>query len=155
MADKENDGEATRLAADLCRRFEGLRLSPYHDSVGYPTIGYGRLLSRQRGGSLAQWPSISQDEADALLLTDLAMSARGVLRLCPAPLTDGQRGALIDFAFNLGAGALQSSALRQCVLRGDHDGAAEQFGRWVYAGGIKLAGLVRRRKAEAELYASR
>lgn len=85
-------------------------------------------------------------------MEDLAKALAAVRRLCPVPLEDHQLAALVDFTFNAGAGNLQISALRQCVLRGDHERAAEQFGRWVYARGVKLPGLVRRRQAEEALY---
>jgi lysozyme len=143
---------ALELAAELARQFEGCHLAPYHDPVGFATVGYGHLLSRQPWAPLAQWPAISQEEANTLLLQDMAEAERVVARLCPVPLTDGQRAALADFAFNVGGGNLQASSLRQAVLREDHERAAEQFGRWVYARGVKLRGLVRRRDAEARLY---
>ncbi|MBI5491478.1 MAG: lysozyme [Deltaproteobacteria bacterium] len=77
---------------------------------------------------------------------------RSVKRLCPVPLKPCQFAALIDFSFNLGAGNLQVSTLRKAVNRGDVDRAAEQFSRWVYARGVKLPGLVRRRTAEREMF---
>lgn len=145
---------AIEMAAGLAKQFEGLRLVPYHDPVGYPTIGYGTLLSREPWDDLSKWKPITAGEAEAMMLDDLGSFERKVRKLCPVPLSDAQLGALIDFAYNAGAGNLQSSALRQCVLRGDHEGAAANFGRWVYARHVKLPGLIRRRKAEAALYLS-
>ena len=52
----------------------------------------------------------------------------------------------------IGASAVQASTLHRVINRGDHALAPAQFWRWVYAGGRKLGGLVRRRAAEAELY---
>ena len=137
-------------AYDLARTFEGLRLEPYRDPAGFWTVGHGHLLSRDR--SDAQYPAITPEEAEALLADDMGNAARSVARLCPVALTDGQFAALIDFAFNLGAGNLQVSTLRRMVNRGEHNEAREQFGRWVYAGAVKLPGLVRRRAAEAALF---
>ena len=62
--------------------------------------------------------------------------------------------ALRSFAFNLGAGALQRSTLRRKVNREEHDAVPTEFRRWVWAGGRKLKGLVRRREAEPALYAA-
>lgn len=143
---------AIDMAVALARQFEGLRLSPYHDPVGYPTIGYGTLLAREPWADLSRWQPITEVEAERLLAEDMDRFAKKVRILCPVPLSDGQFAALADFAYNVGPGNLQGSALRQCVLRGDHDGARSQFGRWVFARGVKLPGLVRRRQAEAELY---
>jgi lysozyme len=68
------------------------------------------------------------------------------------PLTDGQFDALVSFTFNLGSGALQRSTLRRKVNREEHDEVPEQFMRWVWAGGRKLRGLMRRREKELLLY---
>ncbi len=76
-----------------------------------------------------------------------------MLRLARVPLEDGQFAALVSFSFNLGSGALAASTLLRRVNAERHEEAAAEFGRWVHAGGRRLAGLVRRRKAEAEIYA--
>ena len=47
---------------DLAAPFEGLRLEAYHDPVGYPTQGYGRLLSRKPWEDRVDgWPDIDED----------------------------------------------------------------------------------------------
>ena len=99
---------------ELIRRFEGLRLSPYHDDVGYLTIGYGHLLSREKWADLSQRRTLlTEEEADDLLRQDVARFERAVARLIRVPLTQGQFDALVSFSFNLGAGALQASTLRR------------------------------------------
>ena len=133
---------------DLIRRFEGLRQGAYRCPAGIWTIGYGHT-----GPDVRKDLTISKEEADALLRADVARFEAGVRRIAGA-CTQGQFDALVSFAFNLGLGALMSSTLLRKHKAGDRDGAAEQFGRWVHAGGRKLPGLVRRRAAEAALYAS-
>lgn len=142
------------LAVDIAKPFEGLRLRPYYDPVGYPTIGYGHLLSREPWADLSRWREIDEREAERQLAIDLRRAAKSVYRLCPGPLKATQLAALIDFTFNCGAGNLEVSTLRKAVNRGDVARAAEQFGRWVYARGVKLPGLVRRRAAEREMFLS-
>jgi lysozyme len=66
--------------------------------------------------------------------------------------TDGQFDALVSFTYNLGGEALQRSTLRRKINREEHAEVPEQFMRWVWAGGRKLRGLVRRRAAEAKVY---
>jgi lysozyme len=85
---------------------------------------------------------------------DVQTAERAVLRLITVPLTDGQFDALVSFTFNLGAGALQRSTLRRKINRGDHANVPAEFRKWVWAGGRKLEGLVRRREAEAALYSA-
>ena len=70
----------------------------------------------------------------------------------PVELNQQQFDALICFSFNLGAGALQLSTLRRKVLRGDFEGAADEFPRWVHAGGRKMRGLLRQPAAERALF---
>ena len=80
------------------------------------------------------------------------IAERAVLRLISVPLTQGQFDALVSFTFNLGAGALQRSTLRRKVNREEHADVPAEFSKWVWAGGRKMNGLIKRRKAEAELY---
>jgi lysozyme len=75
-----------------------------------------------------------------------------VLRLITVPLGDGRFDALTSFAFNLGGGALQRSTLRRKVNHEEHDDVPDEFRKWVWGGGRKLPGLIRRREAEAVMY---
>jgi lysozyme len=95
---------------------------------------------------------ITEDEATEILVLDVAKAEKAVLRLITVPLSDGQFDALVSFTFNLGSGALQRSTLRRKVNREDHAEVPAEFLRWVWAGGKKLKGLIRRREAEAALY---
>ena len=140
------------IAHKIAVPFEGCSLVPYHDPVGYPTIGFGHLLSTDPWADLKKWEPISQQQADDLLIRDLLIKRRGVRRLITADLNEWQEGALIDFAFNCGIGNLQASTLRRVINRGEYGAAPAQFMRWVYARKVRLNGLVRRRKAEAEVW---
>ena len=85
-------------------------------------------------------------EGEEMLKRDLERFERGVHRLYPVPLTQGQYDAFVFFSFK--TGCLSVSTLGQKLLRGDYEGAADQLPRWVFAGGRRLAGLVCRRQAE-------
>ena len=61
--------------------------------------------------------------------------------------------ALMSFVFNLGLGSFKSSTLRKKLNASDFEGAKAEFGRWVYAGGKVVQGLVNRRKEESEFFA--
>ena len=146
--------ESLSLAAEIAKPFEGLRLSAYHDPVGYPTIGYGHLLGRAPWDDLARWPDITDLEAEELLEKDMSRAARSVERLIQVFLEPEQEAALIDFAFNCGAGNLQASTLRRVINREEYEEAPAQFRRWVYARDQRLPGLVLRREAETEIWLS-
>ena len=85
---------------------------------------------------------------------DLAEAESAVERLIDVALNDHQFAALVCFTFNLGAGNLSRSTLRRRLNAGDYDAVPSELGRWVKAGGRTLAGLVRRRAAEGELFAT-
>lgn len=96
-------------------------LETKRDPVGFWTVGWGHLVTRDL--SAPRPAPITLAEAEALLAADLAKAARAVLRLISVSLTDGQYGALIDFAYNVGAGNLEISTLRRAINRGDYAGA--------------------------------
>lgn len=152
---------------------EGLRLRPYLCPAHIWTIGIGSVLYQEQirlpmvrkdGYSgiirkeFALWPEDdrqwSKDEVIGLFSRDLAVFERGVLRLCPAGLTQGRFDALVSFSFNVGLGNLQRSTIRMRHNRSDFAGAAEAFMMWTKAGGRELPGLVKRRKDERGLYLS-
>ena len=134
---------------ELIKRFEGCRLTAYKPvpNEKYWTIGWGHY-----GPDVQQGQTITQAEADALLVQDCQGAADAVDNPSNCPLTSilnaNQRDALISFTFNCGAGNLRTL----CRGRGQ---AAICEAMALYNkgnGGQVLPGLVRRRKAEQELF---
>lgn len=143
------DPSIRRLSANglnLIKVSEGLMLKAYRDAVNVLTIGYGHT-----GADVTPGLVVTEAQAEALLLGDVARFEAAVRRLCPLT-TQGQFDALTSFAFNLGEKALEDSTLRRLHNEGKYGEASEQFKKWVHAGGRVLAGLVKRRAAEAALY---
>lgn len=138
----------TQEGIDLIKRFEGFSPTVYFCPAGYPTIGYGHVVKKGENFS----DGVTQGEAEELLRLDAQIAERAVLRLITVPLTDGQFDALVSFTYNLGSGALQRSTLRRVINRQNHHNVPAQLMRWVWAGGRKLRGLVRRREAESVSY---
>jgi lysozyme len=143
-----NNHDGLALAVEIIRRFEGFSPVPYLCPAGHRTIGYGHVLY----GGASEPQFLTRETADALLLEDAMRYRVAVRRLVRVPLAPWQEAALVSFSFNLGAGALQRSTLRQCLNRGDYHDVPRELKRWVFAGGQKLKGLVRRREAEAHLW---
>jgi lysozyme len=96
----------------------------------------------------------SKEEVNGILRGDLDRFERGVARFCPVPLTQGMFDGLVSFSFNVGLGTLQRSTLRQKLLRGDKEGAAEELLKYCMAGGKVLRGLQNRRIDERALFLS-
>lgn len=144
--------EALALAAQLCRRFEGLRLRPYLCPAGVATIGYGstRYLDG-RAVQLIDAP-LNVAHAEVLLLDSLRRTyLPAVLQLCPAVDNARRLAALLDWTYNLGAGNLRASTLRRKVNAGGWAAVPAELRKWVRGGGRVLPGLVARREAEAAL----
>lgn len=136
---------ALALAVPIAAFYEGNSLSAYLDPVGIPTICYGSTSGVRLGQTK------TQAECDALLAAELGEAIAAVDRLSRQPQPDTRRAALGSFVYNVGPGAFQRSSLLRKLNAGDVAGACAELSRWVYAGGKRLAGLVKRRAAEREL----
>lgn len=145
--------EALRLAADLCRRFEGLSIKPYLCPAGIPTIGYGSTRYADGRAVTLQDKPITAAQAEELLLLTLRRDyLPGVLKASPGLIDrPGMLAAVVDFAYNLGVHCYEGSTLRRKVDAGDWASAKTELGKWVRGGGRVLPGLVARRAAEAAL----
>ena len=142
----------SRTGLDLICKFESFSKIIYVCPAGYPTIGYGHLITEKNKEQFLD--GVDEDEGVELLKKDVLVAERAVMRLIKAPLTQGEFDALVSFTFNLGAGALQRSTLRLKLNRGEYDAVPAEFLKWVCGGGRKLKGLVVRRRAEAIMFSA-
>jgi lysozyme len=134
---------------NLTKTFEGLELTAYADSGGVWTIGYGHT-----GPGVFAGLTITQQQADIFLQSDVAGSVACVNKLVTSAIVQCQFDALVDFTFNLGCASLANSTLLRAVNAGDFATAATQFLRWDHVGGQVRSGLLRRREAEAQMFSS-
>ena len=141
---------------DFIKRHEALRLNAYLDAAGVWTIGYGHT------GGVNSGDVISEKQAEEFLRADLATAERALNRT-RLQLNQNQFDALVSFIFNVGVGRpkshpkggsgfLGSTLLIKVRHNANDPSIADEFERWIYAGGKVLNGLVRRRKEEADLY---
>ena len=145
---------------NLIKSFEGLSLKAYHDSIDKPgvdTIGYGTIMyppDYLRGKKVEVGdPDINEEQATAFLKWEVTLKSQDIDPLLRDDLTPNQFGALVSFSYNLGSGALKGSTLRQKVNANPNDPTIrDEFVKWIYSNGQKINGLLRRRKAEADLY---
>ena len=138
----------SQAGIDLITSFEGCRLTAYQDSVGVWTIGYGHTSGVYQG------MTITEEEAIAFLRQDLKTAENAVNSNVTYGINQNQFDALVSFTFNVGTGNFTSSTLLKKLNAGDVNGAANEFDRWIYAGGQVLEGLVRRRAAEKQMFLS-
>lgn len=136
---------------EIIKEAEGLRLEAYPDGKCW-AVGFGTTAID--GEKVVEGMSVTQEDAERYLEQDIATAEAAVARYVKVNLTDNQFSALVSFTYNLGSGSLKESTLLKKLNKGDYAGAADEFGRWIYASGKVLDGLVKRRKTEMELFLS-
>ncbi|AOZ91616.1 lysozyme [Paenibacillus crassostreae] len=138
----------SQTGISLIKSFEGCRLTAYKPvaTETYYTIGWGHY-----GADVKQWQTITQAQADKMLVIDLAKYEAYVNNVSYVPVTDkltqNQFDALTSFCYNCGAGNLRSLCKGRTIAQ-----IADSITKYDKAGGNVLAGLVRRRKAELDLF---
>ena len=135
----------------LIKKFEGCLLESYLCAAGVPTIGYGSTKGIKLG------MTITQEEAEEVLLKDVAIFEGFVLEASEMPLSQHQFDALVSWTYNLGPSNLNASTMLKVLNKGSYEDVPAQIKRWnkatVNGERVVLDGLVRRREAEALLFA--
>lgn len=137
---------------NLIKFYEGLKLDAYQCSAGKWTIGFGSTFYED-GTPVKMGDKITKDRADSLFEMISESFAAKVKTLIKQPLTENQFSSIVSFSYNVGIGNLKSSTLLKKVNANPNDPTIRQeFMKWNRASGKVLAGLTRRREAEANLY---
>ena len=141
--------KASDLLIQKLKDFEGVRLTSYKDSAGIWTIGVGHT----RG--VRQNQTITMAQCESLLKGDL-LPCENFVNSIREVNTQGKFDALVDFAFNLGIGALKDSTLLKRIRNKESEVLIKnEFMKWVHANGRVENGLVKRRNWEAMRYSQK
>lgn len=132
---------------DLIMHFEGFEAKPYICSGGKNTIGFGHVILPSEKFTLP----ITRAQGLEILASDVQKFEDMVEKMVKVEMTQGQFDALVSFTFNVGPANLQKSTLLRKINAKDAT-ASDEFGKWVFAAGKPLPGLVKRRGAEAKLF---
>ena len=152
-------GDVPMMGIKLIKEFEGCHLSAYPDPLtgGLPiTIGWGS--TRDKNGKPFQLgDKITQAEADELLISQCKNQFIPALTKIPHwnEMSDGKRGALLSFAYNLGAGFYGGDNFNTITKRlknKEWDLVPDALYLYRNPGSNVEAGLARRRKAEGEAW---
>ena len=117
-------------ATEQIKQDEGLVLHVYDDSLGYSTIGYGRLVDRRKGGG------ISEDEALYLLKNDVDARLNVLENAIDffARLDDARKGVLLNMSFQLGiAGLLKFKSTLAYIEMGEFENASVNMMKSLWA----------------------
>jgi lysozyme len=142
-------------AVELVKEFEGFRALAYLCPAGVWTIGYGTTAAAEVGIEPKAGMRITEAEGEVYLTLAMEKFAAQIRPKITRPISPAEFGAFLSLAYNIGPGAFaRSSALRE-FNEGNKEEAADAILLWDKAGGNRLAGLTRRRKAERELFLSK
>lgn len=135
---------------------EACVLQTYQCSAGKDTIGFGHT-----GNDVTKGMTITLEQANALFDKDIAyFEAEVDKRLNGIDLSQHEFDALVSFAYNAGIANLfgngkdkmQSTLIKKLKAGKPKNEIAAEFNKWVYASGMKNAGLIARRDKEAEMF---
>lgn len=147
--------EALRLIQEFescMRRVADGRFAPYLCPANVPTVGWGSTRYPDGRRVTMKDTAITQQQADTYLEHEVTDNERSFDRLTTRAVPSLSRGAIVSFIYNCGSGAYQASNLRKAINAGNWSGVPGELAKWRMAGGRVLAGLVRRRAREADLF---
>jgi lysozyme len=136
----------------LIKKFEGCRLKAYKCPANVWTIGYGNTFY-ENGMKVKEGDVITQQRAEELAKFIIDQFAVTIEPFIQKPLNDNQFSACVSLAYNIGtSGFKRSSVFKKLNINPNDPTIADSFKLWNKGGGKVLAGLVKRREAEIQLY---
>jgi lysozyme len=137
---------------NVISKFEGFIAVPVWDYMQY-SVGYGSGYNWDAKRPVQKTDIVDKETAKRWLLAEAQDKYDFVMQNVRVPVTDNQLLALSSFAYNIGENAFAGSTLLKLLNNGTNkDVVAQQFDRWVNAGGKVNKGLEGRRKAEKQLF---
>ena len=139
---------------NVIAKFEGFIAVPIWDYMQY-SVGYGSGYNWDAKRPVQKTDIVDKETAKRWLLAEAQDKYDFVMQNVRVPVTDNQLLALSSFAYNIGENAFAGSTLLKLLNNGTNkEVVAQQFDRWVNAGGKVNKGLEGRRKAEKQLFLS-
>ena len=158
----------SHLGIQLIKHFESFFDTAYLCPAQVWTIGWGTTVY-PTGKEVAQGDKCTREEAEVFLAYDMTAFSKTIAELTKdIVLSQAQFDALVSLAYNIGANAFEGSTLLRLLRADVHNarivgdgnlkwqvfGRDGQFLRWTLVNRRRNKGLIRRRKAEAWLFAT-
>ncbi len=127
-------------------------LKAYLDSGGVWTIGIG-TIQYPNGAKVKRGDTITREQMYDYFRFEMKNKIERVIVLTRDDINQNQFDAMVDFAYNVGTGALQKSTLLKTLNNKLNDiQIVNNFFSWRFDNGKEVGGLLRRRMSEALLY---
>lgn len=156
MANWPGDAAVFPLALTLIKQFEGCRLTPYRDSAGIPTIGYGTIEYPSGIAVTMNDPPLTEAKATDILCYQIGLKSRAIAPMLQRPASSHQAAAMLCLTYNIGTAAFRSSTVLKKFNASDPGGAADAFLMWdkatVDGQHVVIQGLHNRRVAERTIF---
>jgi lysozyme len=119
---------------------EGTILKTYRDPVNILTACTGETRFVVKPGDIVPGATFTRQQCEDRLIESLWEHAEPVIRCtAPAQLTQGQKIAFTDFAFNAGGANFCNSSMARKAKAGDVQGSCDALLQWRFAGGKDCA----------------
>ena len=156
MAYWPGDAAVLPLAEPIIKQFEGLKLSPYLDSAGIPTIGWGTIQYPNGHRVTMSDPAIDESYAEQCLEFEISQKTAAISGCLTRMPTIHQAAAMLSLAYNIGTSAFASSTVVREFNAANISAAADAFLLWdkahVNGQSVVIQGLLNRRKSEQALF---
>ena len=136
----------------VLKDLEAFRARPYLCSGGKWTVGYGTNMYPNCKKVTSQDKPITEALASVLLDLYLESVYRNLVQLVKVDLNQNQFDAICLFIYNAGVTRFRTSTLLKLLNASKFDLASGQFRRWIWAGGKKSNGLIKRREIERKIF---
>jgi lysozyme len=150
------DNAVLALAMPLIKKFEGFSLTPYFDSAGIPTIGWGTILYPNGKPVTMADPPISEAYAQDCLGFEMESKCAALRHLLTVDCTLHQAAAMLSLIYNIGVANFTGSTVLHDFNAGNIQPAADAFLLWdkahVNGALVVVPGLLNRRQAERTVF---
>lgn len=143
--------QISKSGLEFIKKEEGFIPKAYWDYKQY-SIGYGSG-KYENGNSVKEGDVVTEEKATAMLeswinkVVDISIKKYVVVSL-----PQNRYDSLCSFIYNVGNSAFETSTLLKLLNQNKILEAADEFDRWIYAGGKTLDSLIKRRRKEKELF---
>lgn len=141
------DMEISERGLSMIEGFEGFSPIPYDDVAGILSIGFGHKIRPDE-----EFTSINDEQGRDILQKDVKFAESAICQCVNIDINQNQYDALVSLVFNIGGGNFIKSTLLEKLNDNDIPGAADEFTKWIHAGGQVSKGLINRRKTEQALF---
>ena len=130
MPNWPGDAAVFPFCMPIIKQFEGFRATPYKDSAGIPTIGYGTIQYPNGKAVTMKDTAVTKLQAEGFLSFEMSKKSVAIAPCLQRRATLHQAAAMLSLTYNIGTGAFKGSTVLRKFNAGDIPGSADAFLMW-------------------------